>query len=102
MRGRHRNQPYKMHANAPKGELALLGALSYTGSVQPSFSPESLVRAPIRVVLLTLVLLGLRGAAAEAQHGAQTFVRIRVVDTTGAGLANADVTVLRGLNAVAA
>jgi hypothetical protein len=59
------------------------------------------VRAPIRALLLTLVPLALVGSRAAAQH-AQTVVRVRVVDTAGAPVANVDVAILHGLNTVAA
>lgn len=57
------------------------------------------MRAPLRIALLTLGLLAIQGSASAAQHTARTAVRVRVVDSAGAPVANVDVTVLHGLNA---
>ncbi|MEP6495712.1 MAG: carboxypeptidase-like regulatory domain-containing protein [bacterium] len=60
------------------------------------------MRASLRLVVSALALQALHGAAAAAQQTSQLLVRVHIVDSSGAPVGNADVTVLRGLTEVAA
>jgi len=69
----------------------------------PAWIPLGIsVRPPLSIVLSALLPLALRGAPAGGQQGSQLAVRIQVVDSSGAPVANADVAVFRGLTAVTA